>query len=80
MANNNFFFDIKPNQIALARKTLSIRQKDFAKNVDLSVSSYNGIETGKVDPKLSTYIRIIHFLTDQGIIFHEDGNVTKNKL
>jgi len=71
---------ITPFQISIARKLLGLKQNTLAQELDISLSNYNGIEIGKVDPKLSTYSKIIDYFIVKGIIFHSDGNVTLNKI
>lgn len=72
--NNNLIF-VKPEQLVIARKLIGMNQREFSSLVNLSTSSYNGIETGKVDPKLSTFNNILKAFLEKGIIFYEDGNV-----
>lgn len=74
--NNYYYTEIKPIQLSYARKLLGVNQKDVAHAVSLTVSNYNGIENAKVDPKVSTYNKIIQYFINNGIIFHPDGNVT----
>lgn len=68
--------DVTFKQISFARKILQFSQEEVAVKLGLTKLGYNKIENGKVDPKLSNFRKIISFFEEQGVVFHEDGNVT----
>ena len=67
--------DITHWQLLKARKMLGVTQIEVAKATSLSHSSYVGIETGKTDPKLSNYRKVVKFYIDSGVIFENEEKV-----
>lgn len=74
-----YIIDVNTHQLLMARKLLSLSQKDVALSVGMSINNYLALEQGKSDPRLSNFKKAVNFFVERNIIFHVDGNVTINK-
>jgi predicted transcriptional regulator len=65
---------IIPEQIRAARAMLGWRQRDLAAKSGVSAIGIKNIETGQVDPRLSTVAAIERAFAEAGIMFIDENS------
>jgi predicted transcriptional regulator len=68
---------ITPRQVRLARIALGLSQQELAELAHTSRNTVSAIESGRLDPRVSTLRRIVQALEDAGIEFTSGEGVRR---